>query len=110
MSETIIKATAFATTAHAGQVRKYVGEPYVEHPKRVAARVARAQGLSEAAVVAALLHDVVEDTDTSLADIERAFGLEVATLVDALTDKYSPEDYPALNRKQRKALEAERLA
>jgi len=103
-------ATAYATEAHAGQVRKYVNEPYAEHPKRVAARVALVPGMSEAAVIAALLHDVVEDTDRTLAEIEALYGPEVALLVDALTDKYTPESHPDLNRKARKALEAVRLA
>jgi guanosine-3',5'-bis(diphosphate) 3'-pyrophosphohydrolase len=72
-----------ASRAHAGQSRAS-GEPYITHPVAVAEIVAQ-WGLDEEAVVAALLHDVVEDTDTTLAKLELEFGPKVAELVDGLT-------------------------
>ena len=101
------KALQTATEAHEGQDRKYEGGPYVIHPIRVSERVAFA-GLGEDAVAAALLHDVVEDTETSPQDILNAFGPRVARLVEALTDPPTVEGGP--NRKARKAATRERFA
>lgn len=103
-------ATELATKAHEGQVRKYVGEPYVQHPLRVAARVSRVPHATEEMVAAAILHDTVEDTDLTLEEIERALGPVVARYVDGLTDKFDAESAPGMNRKARKQAEAERLA
>lgn len=77
------RAQALATEAHAGQVDK-VGVPYIEHPARIAAR-ARAAGDGDDAEIVAWLHDVVEDTDVTLAEIDRDFGPEIARAVDAIT-------------------------
>jgi len=79
----ITKAYAWAAEAHAGQTRKS-GEPYVTHPVAVATVVAEL-GLDDATIVAALLHDTVEDTKLSLADIEAEFGADVAGIVDGVT-------------------------
>ncbi len=79
----ISKAYAQAAAAHAGQTRKS-GEPYVTHPVAVATVVAEL-GLDDATIVAALLHDTVEDTKLSLADIEAEFGVDVAEIVDGVT-------------------------
>jgi GTP pyrophosphokinase len=79
----IIGALGLAARAHAGQWRAS-GEPYITHPVSVAEIVAE-WGLDEEAVVAALLHDVVEDTDTSLSTLSEQFGSKVAELVDGLT-------------------------
>lgn len=102
-TELIQRARAFAQQAHerVGQRRKYTGEPYWHHPVAVAALVADAGG-DEAMVAAALLHDTVEDTDVTLADIRAAFGDDVAALVDDLTDVSQPHHG---NRAQRKALD-----
>ena len=78
------KAVAFAENAHAGVVRKWSGEPYVEHCKRVAARVA-ALGFGPEVVAAAVLHDVVEDTPISAAVLAATFGPRVAALVLEVT-------------------------
>lgn len=102
-------AIGFATAAHMGQTRKYTGDPYVVHPIAVAEMV-YAKGGDHEQVVAALLHDVVEDTGMTITDIESVFGMETATLVEELTDVYTRENYPDKNRKIRKALEADRLA
>lgn len=61
-----------------------MGEPYITHPLAVATIVAHF-GLDETTIVAALLHDVAEDTDFTLADIEKEFGAEVVALVDGVT-------------------------
>lgn len=79
----ISKAIDFATEAHKGQYRKS-GEPYIIHPICVASIVAFYGG-DEAMICSSLLHDVVEDTDFSLQEIEDEFGYEVAQIVDALT-------------------------
>ncbi|MFM7534739.1 MAG: RelA/SpoT family protein [Acidimicrobiales bacterium] len=79
----IVQAFEVAAEAHAPQ-RRGSGESYINHPLAVATICARL-GMDEPTIVGALLHDVVEDTDVSLADIERLFGAEVATLVDGVT-------------------------
>ncbi len=80
----VAEAAAFAREAHAGQ-RRLSGEPYVAHAEAVAEAVA-ALGLDEAAVAAAYLHDVVEETDVAAADLERRFGADVRRLVEAVTN------------------------
>ena len=77
-------AFEFAREAHRGQVRKS-GEPYICHPVAVALIVASELGLGANAVIAALLHDVVEDTIYTLADIRERFGDDVAFLVGVVT-------------------------
>ena len=72
-----------ALSAHEGQTRKS-GEPYVHHPLAVATIVAN-QGLDDITIGAALLHDAIEDTPIDLKDLERDFGLEVASIVDGVT-------------------------
>ena len=68
-SELISRALAKATEAHAGQVRNGSGGlPYIEHPRMVAATLARL-GYGETTLAAALLHDVVEDSDTTVEDL-----------------------------------------
>ncbi len=79
----IQSAYEFAKTKHEGQVRRS-GEPYIQHPIEVAYIVASLQ-VGPATIAAAFLHDVVEDTDATIEDIERLFGGEVAKLVGALT-------------------------
>lgn len=79
----IHRAFCFAAERHEGQYRKS-GEPYVSHPMSVA-RVIAEMRLDTASVCAALLHDVVEDTDATDADIRERFGEDVAFLVDGVT-------------------------
>ena len=81
--EEIVRAYEVADKAHAGQLRKS-GEPYITHPVAVAEILADI-GLDTSTIIAALLHDTVEDTDYSLADLNRDFGPEVSTLVDGVT-------------------------
>ncbi|NPA63653.1 MAG: bifunctional (p)ppGpp synthetase/guanosine-3',5'-bis(diphosphate) 3'-pyrophosphohydrolase [Epsilonproteobacteria bacterium] len=82
-SERVVRALEFAKRAHEGQVRKS-GEPYVIHPILVAALVAYI-AKDETMVVAALLHDVVEDTHYGIEEIQQEFGGDVAHLVEGLT-------------------------
>jgi GTP diphosphokinase / guanosine-3',5'-bis(diphosphate) 3'-diphosphatase len=77
------EAYNFAVEAH-GEQRRASGEPYVSHPLAVA-RILAELGLDPIAVEAALLHDIPEDTDYSLDDVEQRFGPEVARLVDGVT-------------------------
>ncbi len=77
------KAYAMASKAHAGQIR-FSGEPYIMHPVAVS-RILFDLGMDHESLIAALLHDVVEDTDITLQDIEETFGKDVANLVDGVT-------------------------
>ena len=82
--EIIQKAFDFANEAHKG-VRRRSGEPYILHPIAVAKIVVSNIGLGYKSIVAALLHDVVEDTDYTVDDLRKLFGDKVATLVEGLT-------------------------
>lgn len=82
--KSIRKAYKFAVEAHKDMKRKS-GEPYVVHPIEVAIICARDLNLSHVSIISALLHDVVEDTDYSLNDIELMFGKKVAKIIDGLT-------------------------
>lgn len=103
------KAQVYAMAAHAavGQRRKYTNEPYIVHPAEVASIVASVPGSTPEMVAAAWLHDVVEDTGCTFTDIHMAFGIDIATLVDWLTDVSRPEDG---NRAVRKAIDREHTA
>jgi (p)ppGpp synthase/HD superfamily hydrolase len=94
-----------ARSAHAGQVRNGSGGmPYVDHPIAVAARL-EAMGVGDEVLAAALLHDVVEDSETTLDEVRELFGEQVAGLVGALTDDESIDSY-----RERKAEHRERVA
>jgi GTP diphosphokinase / guanosine-3',5'-bis(diphosphate) 3'-diphosphatase len=82
--EKVDKAFIFANTAHNG-IRRKSGEPYIIHPLAVATIVARDLGMGATSVIAAILHDVVEDTDYSVEDIRNMFGENVSRIVDGLT-------------------------
>jgi myo-inositol-1(or 4)-monophosphatase len=87
-------ALATATEAHAGQIRNGAGGiPYIEHPVAVADLLAEHGWTDEEVLAAALLHDVVEDSDKTVADIRERFGEPVAALVDVLSDDESIEDW-----------------
>lgn len=89
-----------------GQIRKYTGEPYYVHPREVAA-IVEAAGGDDAQVCAAHLHDVVEDTDITIQQIQFFFGDDIADLVSDLTDVSMPTDG---NRATRKAIDREHTA
>ena len=80
----IAKAFNFARQAHKG-VRRLSGEPYIMHPIAVAQIVCSEIGLGSTSICSALLHDVVEDTDYTVEDIENMFGSKIAQIVDGLT-------------------------
>ena len=80
----ITKAFNFARQAHKG-VRRLSGEPYIMHPIAVAQIACEEMGLGSTSICAALLHDVVEDTDYTVEDIENIFGEKIAQIVDGLT-------------------------
>ena len=80
----ITKAFNFARQAHKG-VRRLSGEPYILHPIAVAQIACQEMGLGSTSICAALLHDVVEDTDYTVEDIENIFGTKIAQIVDGLT-------------------------
>lgn len=102
------RAFVYQKAAHGavGQVRKYTGEPYWYHPARVAELVATA-GLGQNAIAAALLHDVVEDTEITIEQIKEEFGNVVADYVYRLTDVSKPHDG---NRATRKRIDREHVA
>lgn len=98
----IDRALTFATNAHKGQVRKYTNQAYINHPIRVANLLAMYTN-HKPTIIAALLHDTVEDTIVSLTDIEYYFGSNVVNIVYYCTHvEYS---YPELNRVARKELD-----
>lgn len=82
--EIITKAFNFANQAHKG-IKRRSGEPYIMHPIAVAKIVCNEIGLGSTSICAALLHDVVEDTDYTVEDIENIFGHKIAQIVDGLT-------------------------
>lgn len=82
--EIITKAFNFANQAHKG-IKRRSGEPYIMHPIAVAKIVCNEIGLGSTSICAALLHDVVEDTDYTVEDIENIFGAKIAQIVDGLT-------------------------
>jgi len=82
--EIINKAFHFANKAHKG-VKRLSGEPYIMHPLAVAQIVSEEMGLGSTSICCALLHDVVEDTDYTVTDIEKLFGSKIAQIVDGLT-------------------------
>jgi len=102
----ILAAIAWAIELHAGQIRKYAGEPYIQHPIRVA-YVLTNFGLPREVVAAAVLHDTMEDCGTTFEQIENRFGKTVAGLVLEVTDAAKPSDG---NRAARAAINLEHLS
>lgn len=80
----IKRAFTLALEAHK-EMRRKSGEPFIYHPLSVAEICAEEIGLGTTSIIAALIHDVVEDTDIELADVERMFGKKIAKIVDGLT-------------------------
>ena len=116
-TEVLDAIKAFGEQAHKGQIRKYTGEPYYNHPVRVM-ETCRRVTTDISILSAALLHDVLEDTHIGEDELKQ-FLLSVMTPNDAertlnlviqLTDVYIKSDYPRMNRRKRKELEHKRLA
>jgi guanosine-3',5'-bis(diphosphate) 3'-pyrophosphohydrolase len=112
----LAEVTRFAEAAHGDQQRKYSRNPYIEHPVRVM-RLCSEYTADIAVLSAALLHDVLEDTDVPGHKMKE-FLLQTMTEPDAtrtyrmvqeLTDVYVKADYPEWNRRKRKAMEIERM-
>ena len=103
-SEIVRDAYDLLTSKHAGQRQKVNGHPYVEHPILVATDVSRA-GFDPEMVAAALLHDIVEDSDVSIEDVQERFGRRVSILVEVMTDDAEVEPY-----KRRKAVHREQIS
>src|SRR5919106_860068 len=82
-TKAIERAYAMAEEAHRGQMRKS-GDPFITHPLGVALILAQL-GLDETSIMAALLHDAVEDTELTLVEVEQSMGFDVASLIDGLT-------------------------
>jgi len=90
-NELLERAEAFATVAHAGQVRKAGGQAYITHPVGVA-DILKQFGFADSMVAAGYLHDVVEDTSTSVEELQTLFGADIATIVAAVTHKIREHD------------------
>jgi (p)ppGpp synthase/HD superfamily hydrolase len=104
-SELVRDALEAAREAHAGQIRNGSGGmPYIEHPVAVAALLA-AHGFPDEVLAAALLHDVVEESDTDLGAIRARFGERVGALVGALTDPEEIQPYERRKDAHRTAVE-----
>ena len=105
----ILEAAAFAAEAHRGQTRKWghTHLPYIVHPMRVAGMAAIHPDTSETMVVAAWLHDVVEDSGKTLEDVRMNFGRQVADLVDWLTNASKGMKAP---RAERRKIDREKLS
>lgn len=102
----IMRAAAFAAHKHRDQRRKdEFASPYINHPLSLACVLTEEGGVDDVATIcAALLHDTVEDTDTSFEELEREFGAEIAGIVREVTDD------KALDKATRKALQIEHAA
>ncbi|HEX7102878.1 MAG TPA: bifunctional (p)ppGpp synthetase/guanosine-3',5'-bis(diphosphate) 3'-pyrophosphohydrolase, partial [Nitrolancea sp.] len=106
MDLTLVKhAYDFAEAAHDGKLRRS-GEPYISHPTSVAIILAEIQ-LDQEALAAALLHDVIEDTDITMEQLDKEFGDRVARLVDGVTKlgriRWTTEEDQAVREKERQA-------
>jgi GTP diphosphokinase / guanosine-3',5'-bis(diphosphate) 3'-diphosphatase len=95
----VLAATAFAARKHRDQRRKDAeASPYINHPIALADTLANEAGIRDATILAAaLLHDTIEDTDTSLQELAAAFGAQVAAIVGEVTDD---KDLPKAERKR----------
>jgi (p)ppGpp synthase/HD superfamily hydrolase len=102
-SPLIRSAMKFAARCHAGQRRDSDQAPFIEHPVEVA-RLLRDAGCPDVVIAAGLLHDVLENSHTSVAELTACFGAEVANLVQAVSD-----DASVLSYRQRKQLLRERV-
>ncbi len=100
------EAYEFARDAHEGQARKGDGSPYIDHPVELARILHRAGHDDEELLAATFLHDVVEDTDTTLDEIEDGFGKGVRDLVDAMSEDKDVEPWQAKKEQHRDDVEA----
>lgn len=106
MEPVVKKAFEFAAKAHAGVTRRWSGEPYVEHPARVAASLA-ALGFDPDVVAAGYLHDVIEDCPVSAEELAAEFGPRIAALVVEVSN---PKKVPGMSKADRLAAVVNHLA
>lgn len=102
-SKKFVEAFTFAERAHRDQLRKGTDVPYITHPMAVASIVAEYGG-DEEQVIAALLHDVVEDTPTTVAEVSDRFGERVARIVADLSDTEQHQNKPDWRSRKEKYL------
>ena len=102
----ILETARFAVKHHGEQRRKYDNMPYIVHPLNVAARLAEFCDMPDAVIQAAILHDVLEDTDCTVEELRENFHAKVCEWVIFLTDEKPRE---GMNRADRKRLDLERL-
>jgi len=107
--ELFLKALSFATKQHSGQVRKGgLGIPYINHPVEVTRVLYELGDVRDMDLLcAALLHDVVEDTETTKEDLEREFGKEIAGIVEEVSD---PHELDTLAARKRQIIIAPKLS
>lgn len=111
MIQLVQETMEFAIKSHEGQFRKYGPKvPYIRHPQVVAALVTLYNGVTDEEVGAAWVHDTVEDCGVSIVEIQRRFGKIVAGYVWGLTNEFSRQSYPGLNRATRHQMENDRIA
>lgn len=116
MDKVLQQVLDFADKAHGDQRRKYAPERYIAHPIRVM-QTCEQYGASKVILAAALLHDVLEDTTTSLEEmqnflnniVDKADTRAIVGIVVELTDVYVKKNFPEWNRRKRKQKELERL-
>jgi guanosine-3',5'-bis(diphosphate) 3'-pyrophosphohydrolase len=117
MEDILEKIKDFADKAHGEQMRKYTPDRYIVHPVRVM-NFCKEYTNDISILAAALLHDVLEDTQTTKGEIEKFLAAlmdaqrtgKTTRLVEDLTDVYTKQNYPHWNRRERKQKEAERLS
>lgn len=107
--ELVTNALGFAARMHAGQLRKYHGDPYILHPLRVADAFAAHELATGELVAVALLHDVMEDCGVSVGRLGFSFGIGVSIGVEALTNT-SKLVFPRLLRAERKQMDRDRIS
>jgi len=114
MNLLVFNAATFAEKAHRGQKRKITGADYIVHPGRVATRIATLEYSigtvsRDEAIAASWLHDVIEDCQVTYETLKELFGEVTASLVLELTDVYTKNNFPLLNRAKRKQKENKRI-
>jgi (p)ppGpp synthase/HD superfamily hydrolase len=116
MPDLISQVKEFARQSHGDQQRKFANEPYINHPIRVM-ETCKEYTKNEAILIAALLHDVLEDTEVTRGHLKdfllpiagQAITTNAIKLVEELTDVYTKKAFPQWNRRKRKSMESARL-